>query len=456
MPFYLIFFLKRCILDCVVKWMEGCLLNSSIIYFYINILAQGLMTLIAVYFFIILIAGWNQRKKDQIKIHDPQKSFALIVAAHNEENVISYVIESLKKLEYPKELYDIFVIADNCTDGTSTVASKAGALVHERTDTTLKGKGYALAWMFDRIFKMDKKYDAVAVFDADNLVSSNFLSSMNNMLCDGHKAIQAYLDIKNPYDSWVTLTNSIMYWITNKMFNQTRHNLNMWCTIGGTGFCLDIEVLKQIPWDATCLAEDLEYTVKLVLNDIRVSWCGDASIYDEKPITFMQSWNQRKRWMQGHIDVFSRFFLKLLKKGIKERKLTPIDLALYNFQPLNIVLTSFVSVILYLVMYIPDLHIQSFSVKQVIDMKLLEPWAMYTVIGFLKVFPTFFIYLLPTLILILEKRFNSRVIFGLLWFPIFAITWIPIIILGVINRNKKEWNHTVHTRQITIKELEET
>lgn len=436
--------------------MEGCFLNSSIIYFYTNIIIQSSMTLIAVYFFIILIVGWNQRKKDQTKFHDPQKSFALIVAAHNEENVISYVIESLKKLDYPKELYDIFVIADNCTDDTAEAARKAGAFVHERTDTTLRGKGYALAWMFDRIFKMDKKYDSVAVFDADNLVSSNFLSKMNDMLCEGHKAIQAYLDIKNPYDSWVTLTNSMMYWITNKMFNQTRHNLNMWCTIGGTGFCLDIKVLEKIPWDATCLAEDLEYTVKLVLNDIRVSWCGDASIYDEKPITFMQSWNQRKRWMQGHIDVFSRFFLKLLKKGIKERKLTPIDLALYNFQPINIVLTSFISVILYLVMYIPNLHIQSFSVKQVIDMKLLEPWAMYTSIGFLKVFPTFFLYFIPVLILVLEKRFNLRVLFGLLWFPIFAITWIPIILLGIINRNKKVWNHTVHTRQITIKELEET
>lgn len=435
--------------------MEGCFLNSSVIYFYTDIIAQALMTSIAVYFFIILVAGWNQRKKDQVKTHDPQKSFALVVAAHNEENVISYTIESLKNLEYPKELYDIFVIADNCTDDTAEVARKAGALVHERTDTTLKGKGYALAWMFDRIFKMDKKYDAVAVFDADNLVSSNFLSRMNDMLCEGHKAIQSYLDIKNPYDSWVTLTYSMMYWITNKMFNQTRHNLNMWCTIGGTGFCLDTEVLKQIPWDATCLAEDLEYTVKLVLNDIRVSWCGDAAIYDEKPITFMQSWNQRKRWMQGHVDVFSRFFIKLIKKGFKERKLTPIDLALYNFQPINIVLTSLISLILYLVVYIPDLHIQSFSVKQVIDMQLLEPWAMYLDIGFLKVFPTFFLYMLPVLILILEKKFNLRVLFGMLWFPIFAITWIPIIILGIINRNKKEWNHTLHTRQITIKELEE-
>jgi hypothetical protein len=89
-------------------------------------------------------------------------------------------------------------------------------------------------------------------------------------------------------------------------------------------------------------------------------------------------------------------------------------------------------------------------------MKLLEPWAMYSVIGSLKVFPTFFLYLLPPMILILEKRFNPRVLFGLIWFPIFALSWIPIIILGIINKNKKEWNHTVHTRQITIKELKES
>ena len=411
---------------------------------------QFLMVSVCLYFFIITMAGWNTKNKEK-KGYKPQKRFALIVAAHNEETVIKNIVENLKSLKYPRDLYDIFVIADNCTDATAKIARDSGALVYERSNKVEIGKGYALKWMFDKIFELDKKYDAISVFDADNLAASNYLEKMNDMLCNGHKAIQAYLDCKNPYDSWITLTNSIMYWITNRMFNQSRHNLNMWCTIGGTGFTLDINVLKQIPWDATCLAEDLEYTVKLVLKNIRVSWCSETAIYDEKPITFIQSWNQRKRWMQGHIDVFSRFFLKLFKKGIKEKRLTPIDLAIYNFQPIFIVLTFFISTIISII----SLSIHSYSVKEVIDNALMPTWGMYIIFALLDVFPMFFLYILPVLVLLSEKRFNFKIFLGLFLFPIFAATWIPIIILGIINRNNKEWNHTAHTRQISINELEQ-
>lgn len=446
----LIFYSNCCILNSVELFLEGCFLSSSEFYFYFTLILQFLMVIFCIYFFIITIAGWNSRNSNE-KRHKPKKSFALIVAAHNEEKVIANIVENLKNLKYPKELFDVFVIADNCTDNTAEIARNAGALVYERFNKVDVGKGYALRWMFDIIFEMDKKYDAISVFDADNLASKNYLQRMNDMLCNGHKAIQAYLDCKNPYDSWITLTNSIMYWSTNRMFNQSRHNLNMWCTIGGTGFTLDIDVLKQIPWDATCLAEDLEYTVKLTLADIRVSWCSDAAIYDEKPITFMQSWNQRKRWMQGHIDVFSRFFTKLMKKGFKEKRLTPIDLAVYNFQPLYIVISFLVSIIVSII----SLNIHTYSVKEVIDSGLLPYWAMYIIFIVLDLFPAIYVYILPAIILVLEKRFNFKVLLGFFLFPIFALTWIPIIILGVINRNNKVWNHTEHTRQITIHDLEQ-
>lgn len=411
---------------------------------------QFFMVLFCIYLFVVTLVGWNTKNKEKSG-YKPKKRFALVVAAHNEELVIENIVKNLMSLNYPRELYDIFVIADNCTDATAEIARKAGAIVHERFNKVDVGKGYALKWMFDKIFEMDKKYDAVSVFDADNLVASNYLLKMNDMLLNGHKAIQAYLDVKNPYDSWITLTNSIMYWITNRMFNQSRHNLNMWCTIGGTGFTLDINVLKQIPWDATCLAEDLEYTVKLVLNNIRVSWCSETAIYDEKPITFVQSWNQRKRWMQGHVDVFCRFFLKLFKKGCKEKRITPIDLAIYNFQPLYIVITFFISTII----SITSLCIHTYSVEAVIDKGLLPVWGMITVYVLLDVFPMFFCFILPLIVLLAEKRFNFKIFLGYFLFPIFSFTWIPIIILGIINRNNKEWNHTSHTRQISINELEQ-
>lgn len=138
---------------------------------------------------------WNvapERDKDQ----DTEKTFALVVAAHNEHAVIGQLVQNLQGLNYPKNMYDIYVIADNCSDDTAQIAEKAGALVHVRTHPTKKSKGYALDWMFARLFKMDKQYDAICVFDADNLVHPQFLMEMNNRLCKGDKVIQGYMDAK--------------------------------------------------------------------------------------------------------------------------------------------------------------------------------------------------------------------------------------------------------------------
>ena len=92
-------------------------------------------------------------KKKDTKTFEPQKKFAMLVAAHNEEVVIENLVESLKHLDYPKELYDIFVIADNCTDNTAKIARAAGANVFERFNKEKRGKGFALEWMFDKYSK---------------------------------------------------------------------------------------------------------------------------------------------------------------------------------------------------------------------------------------------------------------------------------------------------------------
>ncbi|SHI44739.1 Glycosyltransferase, catalytic subunit of cellulose synthase and poly-beta-1,6-N-acetylglucosamine synthase [Clostridium cavendishii DSM 21758] len=297
----------------------------------ITFVFQILVLLLSMYYFILGICG-IYRKKDK-KVFDPKKSFAMIVAAHNEEVVIANMVDSLNKLDYPKEMYDIFVIADNCNDNTAKIAREHGAEVFERFNKEKRGKGYALEWMFDKIFKMEKKYDAVCIFDADNLVSQNFLKEMNNKMCEGFKVVQGYLDSKNPDDSWIAASYSIGFWSVDRFFQLSRANLGLTNQIGGTGFAVDTRILKELGWGATCLTEDLEFSCKLVLNGEKVGWAHDAIIYDEKPLTFKASWNQRKRWMSGFADVASRFFTKLMKKAIKERSFVTLDCALYLIQP---------------------------------------------------------------------------------------------------------------------------
>ncbi|MBM7868842.1 cellulose synthase/poly-beta-1,6-N-acetylglucosamine synthase-like glycosyltransferase [Clostridium pascui] len=421
-------------------------LIGNIIYFTSRVFTLVVFTISMYYLCISFFGIW--RKKDNTKVN-PQKSFALIVAAHNEEIVIGNIVDSLHKLDYPRELYDIFVIADNCTDQTAAKASSKGAIVYERFNKEKRGKGYALEWMFNNIFKMEKKYDAVAIFDADNLVHKDFLNEINKKMCQGFRVVQGYLDSKNPTDTWITGSYSISFWTSNRMFQLSRSNLGLSNQLGGTGFCIETDILRELGWGATCLTEDLEFTCKLVLNGHKVGWAHDAKIYDEKPLTLVQSWFQRRRWMQGFADVADRYFFKLLKKAIKEFDFIALDCALYSIQPIVIILLG-------ISMAIAGFN-QGVKVFNVIsNLQNMNGIAnfnfnMVTIIGLLIAILQF---IYTPFILILDKKLNFKIFLYYLIYPIYSITWLPISIQGIIRKNDKEWSHTLHTRSVDIKELE--
>lgn len=413
---------------------------------YTTMIFTDIVYFISMYYLLISFFGIVKKKEGQIA--KPKKSFALIVAAHNEEAVIQDMVQSLKRLNYPKELYDIFVIADNCSDKTAQRARDKGAMVYERVVPGKRGKGYALEWMFNILFKMKKKYDAVAIFDADNLVDKNFLMHMNNKLSQGYKVVQGYLDSKNPKDTWITGSYSIAFWQTNRMFQLSRNNIGISSQLGGTGFVIETNILKELGWGATCLTEDLEFSCKLVLNGYKVGWAHEAKIYDEKPLTLKQSWRQRKRWMQGFADVSSRYFFKLLWKSIKEFNFIALDCALYSIQPLVTVLLgiSFIGTgVNYILMakhYLSSTHNLVISTPNL---------SMFVIFAYVL---AIFQFLYTPFVLWLDKKLDLKIFGYYLLYPFYSITWFPISIQGMIHKNNKEWSHTIHTRNVDIKDME--
>lgn len=408
---------------------------------WIGYIIQALFLLLGAYYFIISIFSFIP-KKDKPIVVDKEHDFALVVAAHNEEQVIEHMVESLVELNYPKDKYSIFVIADNCTDRTAEIARKAGAEVFERFNDKERGKGFALEWMFNKIFEMDRKYDSVVIFDADNIVDKDFLYHINEQNKRGFKVVQGYIDSKNPNDSWVSYSYSLGFWSTNKLFQLSRYRLGLGCQLCGTGFSVDLDTLREIGWGATCLTEDMEFTMKLCMNNIRVAFSYDAVVYDEKPITFKQSWNQRIRWMQGHADVFCRFFTKCISKAFKDRSIFPLDCALYLFMPIRIITMGVITAMGYFQVFFKSPYVLGSALH-------LPDWF---VIGL-----AICQYLWLPFVMVVEKRVTSRTIFRTIWgyltYVVYSFTWIPIAVIGFIKKNQHEWYHTQHTRQIKINEM---
>lgn len=395
---------------------------------------QLLIVFFSLYYFIIAMFGLWRRHED--KILTPEKTFAVIVAAHNEEAVIGQLVENLNVLNYPRELYDIFVIADNCNDQTKTIAQGAGAIVYERFNQEKRGKGFAMEWMFNKLYKMERQYDAVVVFDADNLVHPAFLLEMNNRLCKGEKVIQGYLDAKNPNDTWVSATFAISFWVVNYIWHLAKYNIGLTSVLGGTGMCISMEVLRKFGWGATCLTEDMEFTMKCLLCGIRTTWAHDAIVYDEKPLTFKQSWKQRRRWAQGHFDVAGRFIPKLIREGFKRHDVRMVDGVFHLFQPYFLLMSTAFVLASYVYAWVP---FYTNILNKVLPM---EVWTILAIAQY--AFP---------MIVLAQIHVSWKSWYYLIFYPIFIYSWIPITLLGFIHRNEREWSHTQHTRSLSYKEV---
>lgn len=401
---------------------------------YLMIPMQLIIVFFTLYYFIIAFFGvWNRK---ETKIMEPRNSFAIVVAAHNEEQVIGQLIDNLHMLRYPRELYDIFVVADNCIDKTAQIAKASGALVYERFNQEQRGKGYAMEWMFGILFNLERSYDGVVVFDADNLVDPNFLLEMNNRLCKGEKVIQGYLDAKNPTDTWIAGTFAISFWVVNHIWHLAKYNIGLSSVLGGTGMCIATDILKQHGWGATCLTEDMEFTMKVLLKGVRTTWAHDAIVYDEKPLTFMQSWKQRKRWAQGHFDVAARYIPKLLTEGIKRRDIRLLDGVLHLLQPHFLILSTTFVALSYVY------HIVPFYTNILYMVLPIEVWSIIAVGQY--VFP----------VLVLAKiRASWKCWFYLVFYPLFVYSWIPITFIGYLHRNDRQWSHTQHTRSLSYQDI---
>lgn len=395
-----------------------------------------IITIFWVYQFVISICSLINFKEKPL-LEEKTNRFMAIIPAHNEEAVVENLIMSLQKQDYPKDFYDIYVIADNCTDNTAKIAKKAGTIVYERFDSMHKTKGAALNWFLKQKIEEDAPYDAFCIFDADNIVDVNFLKAMNRKLCQGETVVQGYRDIKNPTDSWVTAGYAIFYWTMNRFYHLARYNIGLSPLINGTGFMVRFDQIKPDGWNTVTLTEDIEFSLKQIIKGEKLGWARDAIVYDEQPVGFKQSWSQRSRWTVGHIQCIGEYTGKLAT-AVKEKK------TIMNFDGLLYIVGSipmFVITILLLLVNAGLYLSHSLTVTE-----LFMSYVRYVV-------PTFFLPILTAILIMkIEHKEVKPMVKGLLCYPLFLGSWLLINFKCLFKRDTK-WEKIEHVRDIKITEL---
>lgn len=374
--------------------------------------------------------------------------YAFFIAAHNEEAVIANLVRSIKEQDYPSELIDIFVVADACTDDTARVAREAGAIVYERNDLARKGKSWVMDYGFDRILnEYPGRYEAFFIFDADNLLSRDYVSIMNDAFDQGYLALTSYRNSKNYGSSWISSAYATWFLREARFLNNARMICGTSCAVSGSGFLVSAKIIEGMHgWDFHTLTEDIQFSTFCAIHGVRIGY-APAEFYDEQPVTFAASWKQRMRWTKGFYQVFFTYGSQLVKSFAILRRFAAYDLFM-TVAPGN--LLSLISVLVNVTFLIVGSLSHGFLAT---DRELAMCFGSIAM-TFGSMYLTFFV--LGLLTTVFERGHihcpsRLRVFANLFTFPLFMFTYIPITVAALFL--KVDWVPTQHGVSVTLDQV---
>ncbi len=401
------------------------------------------------YFYQLIYVFVSLFKKPAPEKEHAKHKYATIICARNEKLVIGELLRSINNQTYPKELIDVYVVADNCTDETADIARANGAEVIERNDLDNIGKGFALKYAFNHIDEVKgiEAYEAYVVFDADNVLEPTYFEEINKVFDDGYKIVTSYRNSKNYASNWISSGYALWFLRESKYLNGARMKLGTSCAISGTGFLVSSEIIKKNDgWKHFLLTEDIEFSTDNISQGEVIGFAEKAVLYDEQPVKFSVSWKQRLRWTKGFYQTFFRYGGALFRGIFTE----------HGFQCYDMLMTIAPATVLTLFSMLVNIICSIIGIatgeSEVIIASITE---LAACLGSIYVSLIFF----GGVTVISEwKKINCKSwqkIVYLFTFPIFIFTYMPIAISAIVNFKKIGWSHIEHTIKTDVNDIKE-
>ncbi len=266
---------------------------------------------------------------------EKKNRICVVVCAHNEEDVIGATVKRLfERQTYPKELFDVYVVAHNCSDRTAARAKEAGAIVFvlDDPDPTHHIVSYALKYAYEKILETGIDYAFSIRLDADNHINDEFFSLMNN-------AYSAGVQIARPYESALNMTQNMftracgLYYIFDSRFSsRVRERLHLDAHVNGPGSMTDMDIIRKLGgYDTVSIVEDTEFCFKRMLDGYRCHFVEDAVVYEDLPSSFRDTMNRNKRIASGNVRLLGKYTPRMLWNTVKQLRFSFVEQLLTYF-----------------------------------------------------------------------------------------------------------------------------
>jgi len=401
----------------------------------IILIILGLLWLFVTLFFSKYNHNFPKNKRDDMH------HFCILIPARDEAKVIEDLLISIKNQTMEVNMRDVIIIVEEESDPTILIAKKYGATIFIRKNLQLKSKGYALNEAITDLVSKNIFYDAYFIFDADNVIDKDFIQEMNESYRNGYDIAIGYRNLKNGNDSIISACSGITFAFLNTNGNEIKSKQSRNITLSGTGLYIAGEWIKNwkcFPFHS--LTEDYEMTLYSILNNLTSIYNKEAIFYDEQPVKYKNTINQRIRWIRGYFSV-RRKYIPQFKKILRHNP---------NFGSL---LTEISGMKPYILMIVGAVF---YLFNQIINMILVHDiFHPIMIVSFVKIILIFLLaYLLFSLmtfyIIYKDKdKINlskSMKIKTILFSPLFFVTYVPCAIKAFLKK-EVNWEKVEHNRR---------
>ena len=295
----------------------------------INWVAIAISTICFGFQLVMILFFWLKEK--HFKPSEDYGRCAVVICARNERDVIGDTItDLLENQDYPKDRFDVYVVADNCTDDTAKVAEKAGAkvLIHNDPDPAHHRAAYAIQYGFEKIIESGEEYDFFIKFDADNHGNPAYIRCMNDAYRQGVLVARPFEGSTNGTQNTWTAVSATYYIRDSRIASNFRERAHLDSMLTGAGMMVAASIVKRLPgyWDALSTSDDSEFTINRLLEKERVHYVADAIVYEDQPSTMKDTWNRLTRMGHGLHGVFWKKGWKLFGHFFVSGRWSNVDL----------------------------------------------------------------------------------------------------------------------------------
>ncbi len=386
----------------------------------------------------VFLALVSLKKQDPVEEWDVPPFVTLIVPAHNEEHTIAETATSLASIDYyynGEVNFELIVCNDGSEDRTGEELAKLkDKFPHLKIITRVpprsgKGKGFVLNDALEI-----SKGEVVAVFDADARVDPDFLSIIIPYLNDPEvQGVQSRIKMYNKDENWLTYMQHVELAGFGNIV-RAKDILGKAGFLGGNGQLVKKDAIYGGGgWDGFAITEDLNLSVKLMIEGNAIRYCGETWVYQEAVPTWRQLFRQRARWAIGNFETLFIYGTKIIRSPMPVFRMFGV-LEHVAFYGLNMLV--FFGFIVFAVNLIGW-----FILGQTTIMRMDAP----LLIGIISAFGFF-----PGAVITLsrDKIGFFPLIYGVFGYWLYSFHLIPLFFITsyqMLTRKERTWAKTVHT-----------